>query len=232
MFPRLGALLILFATASAGRGNAESYFAEKSHDFGPTPRGPKLLHLFKFTNNTKDPVAVSRVRASCTCLTATVPSQKIKPGESGFVTVYMDTRRFSGPKTETIYVQFSEPRVEEVALKIQANAREELTMSPDQIAFGTIRPGSTASASVQITLAGDPKWVISEVKPESDIVKVSAKLLTQKANEVTYEISATLRSDLAAGKWQSEILLKTSNKDVSSIRIPVSVEIMAPGSPK
>lgn len=228
MFSRMIALVVILAGASIGRGAAESYFAEKAHDFGPTPRGPLLLHQFQFTNKGKEPLLIVRVRATCNCLVATAPAQRIKPGETASVNVQMDTRRFAGPKTETIYVTFKEPQAEEVALKIQANAREEFSMTADKFAFGQVRIGSNVSKSVQATLAGDPKWDISEVKSESEYVKASAKLIRRAGNEVTFEISANLRADLPPGIWQTEIWLKTSNSDVAKVRIPVSVEITSP----
>jgi hypothetical protein len=220
----------MLGIASIGQGAAESYFAEKAHDFGPTPRGPMLVHQFQFTNKGTVPLLIAKVRATCNCLTATATAQRIKPGETASIAVQMDTRRFSGPKTETIYVSFKEPQVEEVALKIQANAREEFTMSADKIAFGQVRIGSNASKSVLATLAGDPKWDISEVKSDSEYVKASAKLIKRAGNEVTFEIDANLRAELPPGKWLTEIWLKTTNTDVATVRIPVSVEITSPFS--
>jgi Protein of unknown function (DUF1573) len=221
-------LLVMLGVVSIGRGAAESYFAEKSHDFGPMPRGALLVHQFQFTNKGKEPLLIVRVRATCTCLIATAPAQRIKPGETASINVQMDTRRFAGPKTETIYVNFKEPQVEEVALRIQANAREEFSMSSDKIAFGRIRVGTGAKTSVQATLAGDPKWEITEVKSESDYVSATAKLLRRAGNEVTFEIAATLRPDLPPGQWHTEIWLRTNNTDVAKVRVPVSVEITSP----
>src|SRR4051795_8468940 len=51
---------------------AEGLFEELSHDFGPTPRGPVLIHHYRLTNNTQSTVHVSNVRVSCGCTQATV----------------------------------------------------------------------------------------------------------------------------------------------------------------
>lgn len=227
MSPHVAAIVVLLGIGVSAHAAAESYFSEKGFDFGPTPRGPRLTHQFQFTNKGKEPVLIVRVRASCTCLTAFAPAQRIMPGESANVTVHMDTRRFSGSKSETIYVTFKEPKEEEVALKIQANAREEFVLSADKIAFGMVRPGAVRTASIQATLAGDPKWEISEVKSESEFIKASAKLVKRSGNEVSFEIAATLRPGLAVGRWETDIWLKTTNADVGKVRIPVSVEVAA-----
>lgn len=227
MFPRIAVLLISLATAAAAQAGAEAYFEEKAFDFGPTPRGPQLVHHFRFTNKGDAPVSITRIRSSCNCITATAPAEKVKPGESAAVTIRMDTRRFAGAKTETVYVVFAGPPVEEVPLKVQAQAREEFTLSPDKFAFGKVGKGTAATATVRATLAGDPAWEVSEAKADSEHVKVAVKKGTTKGAYVTYEITATLAGGLPAGRFETDVWLKTSNADVGKVRIPVAVEVGA-----
>jgi hypothetical protein len=227
MYARVAFLLVWLGSAALGQAGADGFFDEKSHDFGPSPRGPQLIHHFRFTNNGKEPLVIARIRATCTCLTATAPSEKIKPGESAAVTVQMDTRRFAGPKSETIYVAFSAPQAEEVALKVRGEVREEFSMTPDKFSFGKVGKGSTSSATIRATLAGDPNWEIAEAKAESTHVKVAAKKVMTKGTMVTYEITATLDDSLPPGRWESEVWLKTSNAALNKVRIPVLVEVVA-----
>lgn len=226
MSPRIALFFVGLAPALAPAG-AESYFEEKEHDFGPTPRGPLLVHHFRFTNGGSEPVAIARLRASCTCITATGPAQKIKPGESAAVTVQMDTRRFAGAKTETVYVTFGAPLAEEVALKLQAQSREEFALSPDKFNFGKVGRGTGAKAVVRATLAGDPDWSISEATADSGHVKVEAKKVGTKGTQVTYEITAALDAALAPGRWETDVWLKTSNAALAKVRLPLVVEVTA-----
>lgn len=140
----------------------------------------------------------------------------------------MDSRRFSGPKSVTIYVSISSPQPEEISLQVLANGREELSMSPNTIAFDTVRKGNEAKGSLQITLLGDPNWNITEIQADSNFVKPEAKLVKRNGAEVTFEISGTLRSDLPVGKWYTHINLTTNNLNVAKVHVPLTVEVGAP----
>ena len=61
----------------------------------------------------------------------------MQPGQETAIEAKMDTNRFQRqPSTITIYVSFDKPHREEVRLWVQANSREDVTFSPDNIAFG------------------------------------------------------------------------------------------------
>ena len=228
MFRQSMALVAILGLASIGRAGAEAYFEERVHDFGATPKGPQLVHYFRYTNSGKETLTISNVRVSCGCVTASAPVTQVKPGESSYITASMDSRRFSGPKSVTIFVQFSSPRYEEISLQVQANGRDDFSMSPDSIAFGTIRKGSEAKASVRVTLFGDPNWDVSDAKAESNYVKPSVKLVKRNGAEVTYEISANLRNDLPVGKWFTDVWLTTNNPSLNKVRVPLTVDVNAP----
>jgi beta-lactamase regulating signal transducer with metallopeptidase domain len=103
---------------------AEEWFDEVLKDFGTVQRGPTLRHTFRLTNTTKDTIHVSGVRVTCGCLTAVPSPTELAPGQKGSVLVTLDTRRFSGPKTVRVFVEFDRPRADEVVLMVRANSRD------------------------------------------------------------------------------------------------------------
>jgi len=219
------ALLTLLAVASLGRAGSESYFEERVHDFGATPRGPQLVHYFRFTNNGKETLHIGGVRVSCGCVTAQAGATAVKPGESSYIYASMDSRRFVGPKAVTVYVQFTAPQFEEVSMQVRANGRDDFTMSPDTMNFGAVRRGANPKSSVQVTLVGDADWEIKKVVADSNYVKPSAKLVKRNGAEVTYEIDASLRPDLPVGKWYTDVWIETSNPNLAKVRVPLTVEV-------
>jgi Protein of unknown function (DUF1573) len=220
------AMLTLLGWALAAQAGAESYFDERVKDFGTVPRGPTLVHYFRITNNTKDNVGISGVRVSCGCVTASIPVTQLKPGESTSVTAQMDTRRFLGPKAVTVYVTFSYPRFEEVSLRVQATSRDDFSMTPDTIAFGQVPHGKEAKKSVQLSLLSDPNWQVTDPTAESNYVKPTVNLVRKNGAEVTYEVTAALRPDLPAGKWFTDVWVKTSNPAMPKLRIPLTVDVL------
>ena len=103
---------------------ADALFDEFSKDFGSVPRGPMLTHNFRIANNTRGVVNIASVRVSCGCVTATALKGRLEPGESTHLEARMDTTRFTGLRSVTIYVQFDQPAFEEVRLWVQANGRK------------------------------------------------------------------------------------------------------------
>lgn len=218
----------LLSIASIGWAQAESAFQDRTHDFGATPRGPMLTHYFRLTNTSKDTLVIGSLRVSCGCVVASAPTAQIKPGESSYITAQMDSRRFTGHKAVTIYVQFVSPRVEEVSLLVKANGRDDLSITPESLSFGTVRKGSTAKASVQVTFSGGSNWQIEDVKSDSGHVKAEAKLIKRNGAQVTYQIDATLDASLEAGKWRTDIWLVSNDPALGKTRIPVGIDVSAP----
>jgi len=219
-------LVALLGFASQASAGADAYFEQKSHDFGATPRGPLLVHYFRFTNSGKETLTIGGIRVSCGCVTSSAPVNTVKPGESSYITAQMDTRRYGKPVT--VYVTFTQPHYEEVSLLVSADVRGDLQITPESIAFGNIKRGAEASASVQVTLTGDPNWEVKEAKADSNYVKPAAKLVKRNGAEVTYEISASLRNDLPVGKWYTDVWLTTSNPSLQKVRVPLHVDVTAP----
>jgi hypothetical protein len=210
-------------TASASW--ADKMFDELSKDFGSVPRGPMLKHYFRVTNNTKEPVTISDVRVSCGCTSATALKTYLKPGEETYIYATMDTTRFVGPKTVTIFVQFSSPSFEEVRLWVQANGRNDFTVGPDTLEMGQVKRSSSHSATVVVTFYGMPDTKITEVKAESNYIKTELKKVKTENSEVAFQLKASLRSDTPVGKWYSDVWLKTNNPSLPQIRVPLTVEI-------
>jgi hypothetical protein len=216
----------IFAAAPAAAATwADGLFEELSKDFGSVPRGPTLRHPFHVVNNTGSPLNISNVRVSCGCVSATALKGYLRPGEDTYVVAYMDTTRFTGLKSVTIYVTFDRPSFEEVRLWVQANGRNDFAVSPDTLAFGTHKRATSPAASVQVTFYGNGQAQITEVKCESNYIQPVVKELRRQDTEVAYELSTRLRADAPVGKWFTDVWLRTNDPATPPIRVPLTVEI-------
>jgi hypothetical protein len=85
-------------------------------------------HDFHLINKLEEPIHIASVRTSAGFLTprivvnqhAASDSAWIAPHQSAKIHVQIDTRRFTGGKTATVYVQFEKPSPAEVQLQVQA----------------------------------------------------------------------------------------------------------------
>jgi len=216
------------STASAATW-ADGLFDELSKDFGSVPRGPAQTHHFRVVNKTRQPVNISNVRVSCGCVSAHAAKTYLKPGEETAVVAKMDTTRFTGPKTVTIYVQFDQPGFEEVRLWVQANGRNDFALAPDTLAMGTIKRGTSPAASVQVTFYGSREYQILEAKAESNyVLPTVTEVRRQEDGVVVYRLDARLRHDTPTGKWFTDVWLKTNIATMTQVRIPLTVEVESP----
>jgi len=226
----LFAVAAALVTATPAWAGPSDLFPEKVMDFGVSPKGTVLVHYFRFTNTTNQTITVGNPRVSCGCVSAAISKNSIPPGDSAAVIAYMDTRRIPTPnvtKSVMVYVPFIAPTQEEVTLRVQTVARDDLMMSPDVLAFGTVTKGHGAKASIKVTFLSDPNWQVTEATSTGGYVKADFKQDSRTGSTVTYEITATLDKDCPAGNWVSDINLKTSNSAVAKLRIPVTVAVAA-----
>ena len=204
---------------------AESLFEELGRDFGSVPRGPTLNHPFRLINQTNQPVHIASVRVSCGCVSASALKDELAPGQSTAVMANMDTLRFYGTRTVTIYVQFDRPQWEEVRLWIRANSRDDVSLTPEALAFGQIKHGVSPTATINVSLLGNSQWQIVDARGDSNYVQPIVKELKREDFRVSYQLSARLRPDTPVGKWFSDVWLKTNNPSTPQVRVPLTVEI-------
>jgi hypothetical protein len=216
------AALVLSAPAPAATW-AEGLFEELARDFGSVQRGPMLTHQYRLTNNTGQTVRITSVRVSCGCTSATALQGVLAPGQSTAVLAQMDTTRFVGPKTVTIFVQFDQPQWAEVHLAISANSRTDVVITPEALAFGPVSRGTSPARATTVALSGGTQ--LASVAAESNYVQLTAKAVRNTGSDVAYEVTATLRPDTPVGKWFTDVWLNTNNPGAPRIRVPLTVDV-------
>lgn len=222
-------LLFLFCTANVQAG-ARDFFKEFEKDFGTTPRGPLLTHYFLVKNTTNQNLNIGAPRVSCGCVSASVLKSVVAPGETTAVYAAMDTNRIPHPyvtKAVTVYVPFYGNVMEEVTLKVQAIARDDMVLTPNAMALGNVVHGRGSEGSVRFTLYGGTKWEVSEAACSGIYVK-PAVTVNRSGNETTYEVKAMLDPQCPVGNWTAEIWLKSSTPGLERVRVPVTVNVVPP----
>lgn len=214
------------STSVLAQGRAGSaLFDEASRDLGSVPRGTTLIHQFKLNNPTNAPLHVSSLRTSCGCATAVVAKDEIQPGESTVVLVTIDTRKYSGPRNFTIYVLIDRPFMDEVRLALQAFSRDDVMLTPGQLAFGRVKRGTTPKVTVSIEYHGTANWKITDIENENGYLQPQLDEISRLTGHVVYQLAVKLRDDLPVGAWHADIWLKTNDPATPRIRIPLIVEV-------
>jgi hypothetical protein len=223
--------LLCPASPAAASSWADSLFDESSRDFGAVPRGQVLSHPFHVINRTRSTVHISNIRVSCGCTSVRAMQDTLEPGQETVIFAQMDTRRFFGSKSVTVYVQFDQPDFDEVRLVIQANSRVDLVVSPEILSLGRIKAGSSVVASADVTFLGGGQERILSARSDSNYIQIAYHETRRDAGEVSYRVTARIRPNAPPGKWFSDIWLTTDNPSMSEVRVPLTVAIVAPPRP-
>jgi len=226
----LSLFLLAVANPVFASPSADGLFDELSKDFGSVPHGSLAIHPFRLVNNTESAIHISNVRVSCGCTSARAIQAYVAPKQETVILAQMDTGRFYGTKSVTIYVQIDQPQYEEIRLTVQANSRDDVSFSPENINFGKIKKGTTASASVTVTFLGNSSTQILETKSDSNYLVPEFKEIRRDSGEVAYQITAKIRADAPPGKWYSDVWVKTNNPNLPRLRVPLAIEIESPVS--
>ncbi len=217
---------VLSLGLSQGALCAQAVFDEVNKDFGGAPRGTMLSHQFKLTNKYNSELHISSIRTSCgVCSTATYDKATLKPGEVATVTLQVDTTKFSGHKAFTIYLVLDRPVLEEKTLTASAISRDDLTMQPSMLSFGTVRMGAAPSASLTIEYRGSTPWQITSILNENGYILPTLELVAKQTGLIAYRLTVRLREDTPAGSWHADLWLVTNDPSSPRLRVPLTVEI-------
>ncbi len=218
---------LVFVYPASASSWADGLFDELNKDFGAVPRGPVLQHQFVIKNTTQQIVSLGAVRVSCGCTSTQLNQSVLNPGEQTTLVARMDTSRFRGSKTVTIYVKFLRPESQEVRLWVKANAREDVAITPETLEIGTIRAGEARTAKAVLHFFGGQGLEISEPKTSSGYLDASVKEIKTAELERVYEITVTVRPDLPAGRWYADVWVETNLSQMPKLRLPLNVEVEA-----
>jgi hypothetical protein len=224
-------VLLLAPTAARSQTTtdwANKLFSKKAevvtHDFGSVAHGAQLYHSFEMTNVWAVPIEIMKTpcRVSCGCVTAKAKKTVLQPRESTTLEVTMDARRFTGPKTVSIYVDIGPQYVNTATVKVSANSRADVVFNPGEVNLGVVERGQKPAQTIEVEYAGVLDWRVSEVVKNDAPVDVKLEEWYRRPGNVGYKITATLKADAPPGPLKQELLLKTN--DPSSPLVPVLVE--------
>ncbi len=197
-----------------------------SHDFGTVPHGTVLTHTFTLTNIYDAPLQVSDIRLSCGCLKAEPPQRVLQPNEKAPFTVTMDTAKFSGPNTQTLYVTVGPTFVSTAILRISANSQTDVTLSaPGELQFGTVAAGGSPTKTLTVEYRGSqPGWAVTAPATPSP----HADIAVTPSGKGKFTITATLKPEAAAGSITEIVSLRTTDPKAPVLPITLRAVVQAP----
>ena len=203
-------------------------------DFGTIAKGTQLQKTYQMKNIYKVPLQITDIRVSCGCVVAEPSSKTLEAGGVANL-VKMDGGRFDGPKTVNVHVTFGPgPQyISTASILVNANARQDITLNPGAIDFGTIQRGQVVTRSLDIECAGKPNWKVNGhiVGPNAPfLVKIEQMppRVVKGFQVVGYRVVATMNPNVVFGAFNQTIDLQTNDATQPVVSFQASGIVSAP----
>jgi hypothetical protein len=104
-----------------GDGAAVISLSEKEWNFGSIPEGKQLRHVVVIINKGSKVLEIDSLIEGCSCLSASIDSEKIAPGKSARMTVDYDSAGSSGDIVRTVQILSNDPKNSVIEYTVKGN---------------------------------------------------------------------------------------------------------------
>jgi hypothetical protein len=202
-------------------------FKSTSHDFGTVAKAAKTEYRFLFTNTYNKPIHVRSVRTSCGCTTPIIETETVNPGQQGSILARFNTATHSGARGATVTVTFDQPSFGEVQLQVKGYIRTDVVFDPGEVSFGDVVQGEAKSMQVTLEYVGKPTWQITDARCDEPFVHVTTEEKLRQNGRVSYLINVELDRNAPAGPLQSEIVLRTNDRNLTTVPLRLVANVLS-----
>ncbi len=201
-------------------------FPERTFELGTVARGSKLRHSFPVVNRTNQEIHIADTIKKCGCTEVRLGARDVPPGTQTFVEVYLDTTRFQGYKPSGVTVVLDRPVSASIDLNLNAFIRDDLTLTPGSVDFGTVTRGQSPTVVLNLNYAGGQAgWKVTAMETVSPHVTAELSETARTSVSAQFQLKVTLGGDLPAGPFKDEITLKTNDPRAPVVPISVSAQV-------
>jgi len=226
----MGLMAVVLMLGGAARAEVQNWpdtlFSERSHDFGPVPRGGVVRHPFVLSNKLNVPISILNLRVSCGCTSGTSSASVVQPGQTAIIEAQMDTRNFVGRKSTTLFVSVMAGSQEsEIGLGVSSLILSDVVLNPGVVDFGLVNRGQTPSQMIAIDRIGKPEWKIVKLTSACKAINATLQETRRQDGAVGYQLNVSIKPEAAAGVIRDEIRLVTNDPETPSIPVPIGVQV-------
>lgn len=182
-------------------------------DAGEILAGPPLARRFPFRNRGSEPLTITDLQASCGCLTPTLARRTYAPGESGELTLEVNTlSQPEGPVRWRLRVGYrSGGATGEAAVELCARLVREIRVEPAALVLRS--PGGRTAV---VTVSDDRPHPLTVTA-----LSVSSPRLRAELHGTTAEVRAA--DDCPEGEYREFVYFTTDDPHYSELKVPVTV---------
>lgn len=211
-------------------------FEREQIDFGKVNDVDLQQGEFKFTNRGDGPLEIIDIKGSCSCTVGELDKMVYAPGESGTLSVTLNTARRDGTMGQTVTVQTNDETAPLRTLIVRANVIPLATVSAKEVQFGELDKGQVATQEFVVT-GPDEEFAVTSVRTDrpdafaaevvkSESVEVEDRMNGGKKMATQTTIRVTTLPDAPVGpRLRSTVFIATNHKKVGTKTIFGTVSI-------
>ena len=224
---QLVALLSVGLGAAASQGTDPQrpptiHFETPIHNFGEVLKGDIVLHDFLVKNTGLSPLEIKNVRPTCGCTLAGDWPKRLQPGESGIIPIQLKTDNFRGPITKSVRVESNDPKKGVILLQIKGSVWTPIEYPTSVPLKAQTSRDSIVFKAVKIINKSEDPLTLSGIRSSNPKFKAEVKILKHGRE---FELTITTVPPLKYGPNRADIILKTSNPEMSQIKVMTYVTV-------
>jgi len=193
-------------------------------NFGNLGWDEEIKHVFRFTNVSRQPVKIVKVKKSCSCTEVKISSFYIRPREYAFLIVKFDPAGLVGKVTRYVWI-WLEGYKRPITLRLEARVEPPLILIPPEVDFGRVKPGEFLSKTVLMRNKSRILIKITHVKKSADYINVLLLSKEISPKQTLAILRVSLKNPPIGGVYE-HICIKTSLKKMSEIKVPVKAKVL------
>jgi len=212
--------ILLVSKLTAKSPQPRIRFEEETWNFGTLSAGEKATHVFKFRNAGDAELEISRIEAPCTCTTALLSTEKLKPGAEGELRVDFKETEERGDLQRIIKV-YSNDRVNPVkVLTIEAFLMEPYKVNPPRLYFDT-----NGSAVLELSSPDEGNLQINKVETSSEYLSAAVSSSKKVDGQLLFQIKVNLSVPPTIHGSHEQVIIHTNKEAYPEIRVPVHIRM-------
>jgi hypothetical protein len=216
----------------------QAVVAETKFAFGNMESGTNQTHDFPIENRGDAPLAVKFLTHTCKCTGVWMDGKEVEPearatvapGEKLVVTLNWAAMVPPGPFRHGATFELSDPRRSQLELTVEGEIVASTTMTPSQLAFGSIRTGGTGRAELIVQSYLEPEvQVLTKEIPDAELAKhlnvtvepIEKANLPDKNALAGARVVAEYDASGGIGPFNGALLMTTNLSKARTLQVPV-----------
>lgn len=214
---------ILSATVAA-QAQPEITFPNSPWAFGEMLQKEKVNHHFEVQNTGTDTLFISRVKPACGCTSAPLTKDVIAPGESIWLDVTFNSKKFSGAITKKITVFSNDPNNPRSTITFTANVQTNRTLIAvvnEPVDLGSLVPDQSGQSTILLTNLGTEPYRLRLAAWPKGWMQTSWKEKVIDPGD-TLQMSIGTSAVPPLGKFETSITFEVEGSEKTRMSLPLT----------